>query len=164
MLLAGLLSGCGEFGLQGTETVFAVGLDTMPVKYCTTDNSPAKKADWKNATLVEETIKDHLYESGLITMWQDEPYIIRLINKDKHPRSFRASEFFRDVALLKVVYDGKAHVEPCLNAVTLAPSKIAELHLVPLKKGNYDYHETGLWVPFVGEIFSSTDVGFIYVH
>jgi hypothetical protein len=35
---------------------------------------------------------------------------------------------------------------------------------VPLKKGSYDYHETGIWVPFLGEMVTTADVGLIYVH
>ncbi len=159
----GSLLGCVTTNDQG-ETVLSDGLDTMPVMYCATDNSPAAKADWSKATVVKESVKDRLYESGLMTLWHAKPYIIRITNNDTGVRSFRAPEFLRDVAILKVVYKEKAFDAPCLNALTLAPGTTAELHVVPLKPGYYDYHETGIWVPFMGEWATNADVGVIYVH
>lgn len=159
----GFLAGCVTTKDWG-EAVLSDGLDTMPVMYCTTDNSPATKADWSKATVVKESVKDRLYESGLMTLWHAKPYVIHITNNDTGVRSFRAPEFLRDVAILKAVYKGKAFETPCLNALTLASGTTAELHVVPLKPGYYDYHETGIWVPFMGEWATSADVGVIYVQ
>ncbi|MBT6094162.1 MAG: hypothetical protein HOH04_04725 [Rhodospirillaceae bacterium] len=165
LLLVGTVSGCLNLTRETRDNALLTsGFDTMPEKYCTTDNSPATKADWNKATVIEETITDSRYESGLITLWHEKPYIIRVTNNDAGDRSFRAPLFFRDIAILKAVYNNKPVDAPCINAVALAPGAVAELHVVPLKKGDYDYHETGLWVPFGGEIFSTADVGLIYVH
>ncbi len=165
LLLAGTVSGCLSLTRDTrSNALLEAGFDTMPEKYCTTDNSAAAKADWNNATVVEETVSNSRYESGLMTLWHEKPYIIRVTNNDDGDRSFRAPQFFRDVAILKGVYNSKSVDAPCINAVNLAPGAVAELHVVPLKKGDYDYHETGLWVPFAGEIFSTSDVGYISVH
>ena len=51
-----------------------------------------------------------------------------------------------------------------MTALTLAPDATAEFHIVPLKKGSYDYHETRIFSPFWGEVISTADVGLIYVH
>lgn len=141
-----------------------IGLDTIAGKYCAEESSFAEKASWKTAHVVKEGIKDNFYESGLITLWQNKPYIIQITNKDRVPRSFRAPEFLRDAALSKVIFNNKVHKEVCLNAITLAPKSSAELHLIPLKKGNYDYHETIHWAWLVGEIFTGADVGLIQVR
>ncbi len=162
LLLTCLLSGC--FGLMGSGEHPIIGLDKISGKQCSEESLIAQKADWKTARVVTEGIKNNLYESGLITLWQNTPYIIQITNNDGAPRSFRAPEFLRDVALSKVVYKNKVHNEPCLNAITLAPRSSVELHLVPLKKGYYDYHETVFWAWLVGETFTGADVGLIQVH
>lgn len=162
LALTGLVSACVT--LDPGSNGFKAGLDTMPGMYCTTDNTAAKTADWKAATVIEESVKDNLFESGLMTMWQNKPYIIRLTNNDDGIRTFRAPGFLRDAAILKAVYDNKTVEAPCLNAVAMAPGKTAELYVVPLEKGGYDYHETVFWVPYWGEVLTSADVGTIYVR
>ncbi len=161
-LFAGVLAGC--LTQIGGETMLVDGVGTMPENYCTTDNGPARKANWAAATVVEETVKDRLYESGLIMLWQNKPYVIRITNNDTGVRSFRAPQFLHDVAILKTVYMDKTLDAPCMNALTMAPGTTAELHVVPLKPGSYDYYETGIWVPFMGEIVHNAAVGLIYVR
>ena len=136
-------------GIDSSHPV--IGLDNIAKKYCAGENTIAQKADWDNADVVEEGIKNNLYEYGLISLWHNKPHIIKITNKDGVPRSFRAPEFLRDAALFQVIFDNKTHKEICLNAVTLAPNSSAELHLIPLKKGNYDYHETLHWAWIFGE-------------
>ena len=80
-----------------------IGLDTISRTYCKKDNSLIKKANWNAAHVVKEGIKNNLYESGLITLWKNKPYIIKITNKDRVPRSFRAPELVRDAALSKVI-------------------------------------------------------------
>ena len=141
-----------------------IGLDTISRRYCTEENLLIKEANWNTAHVVKEGIKNNLYEAGLITLWQNKPYIIKITNKDGVPRSFRAPEFLRDSALSKVIYNNEIYKGPCLNAVTLAPKSSAELYLIPLKKGNYEYHETVFWAWLLGETFTGADVGLIQVH
>ena len=162
-LLSFLLSGC--FGVMGINSKHhVIGLDTISRRYCTEENSLIKEANWNTAHVVKEGIKNNLYEAGLITLWQNKPYIIKITNKDAVPRSFRAPEFLRDSALSKVIYNNEIYKGPCLNAVTLAPKSSAELYLIPLKKGNYEYHETVFWAWLLGETFTGADVGLIQVH
>ena len=162
-LLLVLLPGCfGVVGINSNHPV--IGLDNIAKRYCAEENSLAQKVDWDNAGVVEEGIKNNLYEHGLITLWQNKPQIIKITNKDGVPRSFRAPEFLRDAALFQIIFNNEAHKEVCLNAVTLAPKSSAELHLIPLKKGTYDYHETLHWAWIFGEIFTGADVGLIQVN
>ena len=157
-----LLSGClGKMGINSNHHL--IGLDTISKKYCAKERSLTQKANWNTADIVNEGIKNKLYESGLITLWQNKPYIIKITNKDGAPRTFRAPVFLRNAALSKVIYKNEIFKEPCLNAVTLAPKSSAELYLIPLKKGNYDYHETVFWAWLFGEIFEGSDVGLIQV-
>ena len=163
LVLTFLLSGC--FGLIGINNKHhIIGLDTISQKYCNDIISRTQEPDWNSAHVVKEGIKNNLYESGLITLWQNKPYIINITNKDRVPRSFRAPEFLRDAALSKVIYNNESYKDPCLNAVTLAPKSTAKLYLIPLKKGNYEYHETVFWAWLLGETLTGADVGLIQVH
>jgi len=124
----------------------------------------AKKADWKKAEVVEEEIRDDIYQSGLITMWKDKPYIIRVTNNDDGVRSFNAHALFMASSVLKAVYDGEDAETPCLQNVAIGPGKTAEIHLVPLQSGGYDYHETTLFVGVLTEFTTNGAVGFAYVY
>lgn len=161
-LLTGLLSGC--LTTMDGETTLVDGIKTIPGNFCGTDNTPAVKADWTSADVVEETVKDSVYQIGLINLWHNKPAIIRITNNDAGVRSFRAPIFLQDAAILKAVYQDKAMDTPCMEAFALAPGATAELYVVPLKKGSYEYHETALWPPILGEILTAANVGQIYVH
>jgi len=161
-LLAGLLSGC--LTMKDGETVLIDGIRTIPASYCSSDNALALKADWEAAYIVEETVEDRVYKTGLISLWHNKPAVIRITNNDEGVRSFRAPIFLQEVAILKAVYQDKAMETPCMEAFALAPGATAELYVVPLKKGSYEYHETALSPPILGEILTSAKVGQIYVH
>lgn len=158
-----LLSGC--ITQSGGEAQFVRGFDVQPAKYCDAKKfAQAKEADWKAATIVAEEIKDNLYQSGLISMWRNKPYIIQITNRDDGSRSFRAPDFFRRTAILKAVYDGKEIASPCLQSITIGPGKVAEIHLVPLEQGGFDFHDTVIWVPFLTQLTTIGDIGLIYVR
>jgi hypothetical protein len=161
-LLAGFLNGC--LTMKDGETTLVDGIKTLPGIYCSNDHGPALKADWQNPDVVEETVKDRVYQAGLISLWHNKPVIIRITNDDEGVRSFRAPLFLQDVAILKAVYGGKSLETPCMEAFSLAPGTTAELYVVPVKKGSYEYHETALWPPILGEILTSAKVGQIYIH
>jgi len=124
----------------------------------------AKKADWATATTVEETIKDEVYQSGLLNLQVGKPYIVRVINEDDKTRTFRAPDLFASSSVLKVIHEGKEIIAPCLEAVAVGPKSASEIHLVPLEVGYYDYHETILKIPHLTEITTNGSVGLAYVY
>ena len=138
-----LVSGCTgatfneTFGLSG---VYNWGCNSNKLK-------AAEEASWDQAEIVTETIKDGIYQTGALTLRLGSPHIIEITNADDQARSFRSQELFTNSSILKVVHEGLDVSAPCLRAVTIAAKKTSEIHLVPAKKGYYDYYETYLTTP-----------------
>jgi len=127
----------------------------------------AKEARGDQAISITETINDGLYQSGVLTLKLGLPHVIELTNLDEQSRSFRAQKLFVNSSILKVVHEGKELVAPCLQAVVIGPKKTSEIHLVPLEKGYYDYHETYWSTPglnLLPTIAPIGAVGFVYVR
>ena len=127
----------------------------------------ATLADWDQAITVTETIKDELYQSGVLSLRVGVPYIIQITNLDREMRSFRAPDLFRSSSVLRVVHDGNEIAAPCLQAVVIPPQKTSEIQLVPLKKGYYNYRETYNTVPVLNLlpiIVPVSSIGFAHVY
>ena len=102
----------------------------------------AESADWDQATIVTETSKDEIFQSGILNLRVNVPNVIEITNLDNQTRSFRAQTLFANSSILKVVHEGQEVAAPCLQSVAIAPQKTSEIHLVPLEIGYYDYYET----------------------
>lgn len=124
----------------------------------------AKAADWKTASVAQETIKDEVYQEGLLSLQVGKPYIVRVTNEDDLPRTFRAPDLFQKSSVLKVVHEGADVTAACLQAVVVAPKQTTEIHMVPLEAGYYDYHETFLQMPMLTEITTNGSVGLAFVY
>ena len=171
-----LLSACGSIENEtwhpalswDSKRVFvAAGVDSAPniTWECTTNQEKAAEAaKWEDAVTVAETIKDHVYQSGLISLKVGVPHIITVTNLDDQARSFRAPGLFAKSSVLKIVHEGEDVTASCLQAVAVAPQKTSEIHLVPLEKGYFDYRDTFLSPPILTEITTLGAVGLAYVY
>jgi len=165
LLTVSVLSGC--LVSEPTRFVAQSGVDkSFPYSWnCAADQEKtAKDANWKTAIVVEETIKDEIYQLGLLTLQVGKPHIIKIVNEDDTTRSFRAPVLFGKSSILKVIHEGKEVVAPCLKAVAVSAKKTSEIHLVPLETGYFDYHETFLVAPMLTEITTNGAVGLAYVY
>lgn len=165
-LAAGLtLSGC--LSTDGATFFATPGVETSPFYSwnCTQGQAEtAKAADWKTAMVVQETIKDEIYQEGLLNLQVGKPYILRVTNEDTLARSFRAPDLFNASSVLKVVHDGADVEVPCLQAVAVAPKKTTEIHLVPLEVGSFDYYETFMQIPVLTQVTTNGSIGLAYVY
>ena len=171
-----LLSGCGSienetwhpaFSWDSKRVSVAPGVDSAPniTWECNTDQEKAAEAaKWEDAVTVAETIKDRVYQSGLISLKVSVPHIIMVTNLDDQARSFRAPGLFAKSSVLKIVHEGVDVTASCLQAVAVAPQTTSKIYLVPLEKGYFDYHETFLSPPILTEITTLGAVGLAYVY
>jgi len=163
LLLGGLLSGCitvTRTGISITE-----GVDKRPEIYCSAAFAKkAKAVDWRKASLVEEYIKDGRYQTGILEMWENKPYIIRITNKDDTTRSFRSRGFFWKSGVYKVVMGDKSEIVSCIDAVSISPGKTADIYVLPQKTGTYYYYEAFLDAPILQWFSGTSDMGMIYVR
>ena len=127
----------------------------------------ASLADWDQAITVTETIKDEVYQSGVLTLKVGLPHIIQITNLDNEIRSFKAPDLFKASSVLRVVHEGDEVEAPCLQAVAVPPQQTSEIQLVPLKKGYYNYRETYITVPVLNLlpiVVPVSSIGFAYVY
>ena len=127
----------------------------------------ASLADWDQAITVTETIKDELYQSGVLSLKVGVPYIIQITNLDNEIRSFNAPDLFKASSVLRVVHEGDEVAAPCLQAVAIPPQKTSEIQLVPLKKGYYNYRETYITDPVLNLLpilVPVSSIGFAHVY
>ncbi len=162
-----LLTACDSISWDTKRFFVASGVKTEPniTWECTANQEQAAQAvKWEDAVMVSETIKDDVYQSGLISLQVGVPHIIAVTNLDDESRSFRAPGLFAKSSVLKVVHEGLDVSASCLQAIAIGPQKTSEIHLVPLEKGYFDYYETFLSPPILTEVTTLGAVGLAYVY
>jgi len=162
-----LLAACGSISWDSKRFFVIPGVESAPPYNWTclaSQNKAAKAAKWENAVTVAETIKDDIYQSGLLSLKVGVPHIITVTNLDDQARWFRAPRLFAKSSVLKIVHEGIDVAASCPQAVAVAPQKTSEIHLIPLEKGYFDYHETLLSTPMLTELTTMGSVGVAFVH
>lgn len=104
--------------------------------------------DWKKAGIVNITYQNGRYSPLVTSLESKKPYILRITNKDKKIRGFRAGELFRSVALSMVVNGGDISTRSCPIGLNIAPGNTSEVRLVAVDEGGYYFRDD----PIVGGI------------
>lgn len=73
-----------------------------------------------------------------------EPYILKVKNTDKVPRTLYGYDFFKEMAVAKVINAGKTVKKKCVLAVTIPGQQSAEIHFVAAKSGNYELEDNAV--------------------
>jgi hypothetical protein len=112
---------------------------------CSTDaKKHLKRVKWKDARTIDVRIRQGEFSPMIIGLTKDKPYILRIQNADDKSRNFKAGEFFRSVALSRVAINGKAKRLDCITGVTVKPHQVAELELVAIRDGRYEFEDNFL--------------------
>jgi hypothetical protein len=77
----------------------------------------------------------------IIGLTKGRPYVLRIRNADDTNRNFKAGEFFRSVALSRVAINGREKKANCITGVTVKPNQGAELELVAVRHGRYEFED-----------------------
>ena len=165
--ISALLLACDYISWDADRVFVTPGVHAEPniTWECTANQEKAAEAaKWEDAVTVQETIKDDVYQTGLISLRVGVPHIITVTNLDNQARSFRAPGLFAKSSVLKIVHEGTDVTASCLQAVAVAPQKMSEIYLVPLEKGYFDYYETFLSPPILTEVTTLGAVGLAYVY
>ena len=162
-----LISACGSISWDSKRFFVVPGVETAPPYNWTckaNQDRAAKAAKWEDAVTVVEAIKDDIYQSGLLSLKVGVPHIIKVTNLDKQARWFRAPGLFAKSSVLKIVHEGIDVVVSCPQAIAVAPQKTSQIHLIPLERGYFDYHETLLSTPMLTELTTMGSVGVAHVY
>tara|TARA_Y100000294_G_scaffold1400_2_gene1759 strand:+ start:6424 stop:6975 length:552 start_codon:yes stop_codon:yes gene_type:complete len=95
--------------------------------------------DWANAKRLDIHIRQARFMPGTLITKVNSPAVLRLFNGDRDVRTFRAKEFFRASAVVRIDYDGRRMDETCIDAIKVGPLKGAEIQIVPLRQGDFPF-------------------------
>ena len=82
-----------------------------------------------------------------ISLISGKPYILRLYNSTNTTWAFKAEDFFKKAAILKIIYEGKDATIACIESIRIGKLKWAEVHIIPFKKGIFNFFLYYFFVP-----------------
>lgn len=97
--------------------------------------------DWKAAKRLDIYSRKSGISPKNVVMTANTPNILRLYNGTRNTWTFRAEEFFKQAAVVKILYGGKDVSETCIDAIRIGPLKWAEVRVVPLRQGEFYFHD-----------------------
>jgi hypothetical protein len=146
-----LLAGCmAPYGASG-----AIG------QCATVDDKAVKYINWARVPEVDIRIRNGEFDPMIVRLRQGWPYVLKIRNRDHETRTFRAYDFFRRVAVIKATVAGEEEDFTCFGVVTLPPRQSAELRLVALTDGYFEYEDSALPIP---GLFSAGPNGIIIIE
>jgi len=95
--------------------------------------------DWDQALVFQIDIRQNEFRPMIVHLFQGEPYIMVVENRDDTAHLFAAPEFFRTTAIRKIVTEKEEIKGVNLIALNLKPGEIKEVHFVPVRDGWYDF-------------------------
>jgi uncharacterized cupredoxin-like copper-binding protein len=110
--------------------------------------------DWDQALVFEIDIRQNEFRPMIVHLFQGEPYIMVIENRDDEEHLFAAPEFFKTTAIRKVVTEKEEIKGVNLIALNLKPGEIKEVHFVPVRDGWYDFEGGEPGGPFPGLFFT----------
>ena len=96
-------------------------------------------ADWGEAETFEIDIRQNEFRPTIIHLLQGEPYIMLVENRDDVSHFLAAEEFFKTIALRKILSQTEEMSGVNLIGINLNPGEVKELHFVPVRDGWYDF-------------------------
>lgn len=95
--------------------------------------------DWSAAETFEIDIRQNEFRPTIIHLLQGEPYIMQVENRDDVSHFLAAEDFFKTVALRKILTQTEEISGVNLIGLNLNPGEVKEVHFVPLRDGWYDF-------------------------
>lgn len=138
------------------------GVDSFAALDCKRISTKAQaKINWARVPSVDVRVRNDEFEPMILTLRQGRPYILRIRNRDDGLHVFRAGKFFQSNAVLSVALDGKRQEETCIRSVSIPGRQTAEIRMVAILDGHYEFEDSVILVPW---IFSSGPSGIIIVE
>jgi len=132
-----LLSGCAA----------AIGVSGVIGECGAADEKALKYVNWARVPEVDIRIRNGEFAPMVVRMRQGWPYVLRIRNRDHQTRAFSAADFFRRVAVIKASVGGEEQDFTCFGVIWLPPRQTAELRLVALTDGYFEYEDTIIPLP-----------------
>ena len=96
-------------------------------------------ADWSAAKSFEIRIRQNEFRPAIIRLTQGEPYILLIENRDDEDHFLVAEEFFKTVAIRKILSQTSEISGINLIGIHLYPGEFKEVHFIPARDGWFDF-------------------------
>ena len=96
-------------------------------------------ADWGAAKTLEIRIRQNEFNPTIIRLRQGEPYIMLVENRDDITHMLVAEEFFKTVAIHKILSQTVEISKVNLIGLHLSPGEVKEVHFIPARDGWFDF-------------------------
>jgi len=107
------------------------------------------KINWARVPEIELVVRDGAFTPMVTRMRQGRPYVLRIRNRDDEMRVFRAGDFFQKNAVIAIGVEGERAPETCVTAVSIPSRQAAEIRMVAITDGTYDYEDNYILLPWV---------------
>lgn len=112
-------------------------------------NRAEAKINWARVPERELRVRDGEYSPMVMRLKQGRPYVIRIRNRDDERRVFRAPDFFEQNAVVAIGVEGQRAETTCVNAISIPARQSAEVRVVAITDGTFEYEDNALLLPYV---------------
>jgi len=130
LMLTSMISACAD------KNVYA---QLEGVGYIIDQNEIVEAADWSEAKTFDIRIRQNEFRPAIIRLLQGEPYIMLIENRDDVNHFLLAEDFFKTVAIRKILSKKTEITGVNLIGVYLDPGEIKEIHFIPVRDGWFDF-------------------------
>lgn len=107
------------------------------------------KINWARVPEIEIRIRDGEYSPMVTRLQQGRPYVLRIRNRDDSLRVFRARDFFKENAVIAAGVEGQRAEETCFVSVSIPSRQSAEIRMVAITDGTFEFEDNLVLLPFV---------------
>ena len=100
-----------------------------------------QELNWKKANRIQIFKRKSGISPKKIKLNIKNPYIMKIYNSTNNIWTFKADDFLEKVRIDKIIYNGKTIDLFCIEAIRVGKLKWAEIHLVPLQIGNFNFKD-----------------------
>lgn len=126
------------------------GVTTFNVADCKQVSKRAEaKINWARVPERELRIRDGEFSPMVMRLKQGRPYVIRIRNRDHEPRVFHAPKFFEHNAVVAIAVEGVRADNTCATAVSIEPREAAEIRVVAITDGTFEYQDSPILLPYI---------------
>ncbi len=126
------------------------GVSNFAVAECKQISKRAEaKINWARVPEIEIRVRNGDYSPMVTRLQQGRPYVLRIRNRDDSLRVFRAKDFFTRNAVIAVGVEGVRAEDTCINAISIPARQSAEIRMVAVTDGTFEFEDNAILLPFV---------------
>lgn len=107
------------------------------------------KINWARVPDIELRVRNGEFSPMVMRLKQGRPYVLRIRNRDDKVLNFKAREFFLKNAVIAAGVEGVRTDETCFSKINIPPRQAAEIRMVAITDGTYEYQDSFVMLPLV---------------